>query len=286
MGEAERLEGYLANLRHWGATSAEMVLHHGPADERTARVHVLEPDWAPMIRRYRENGIAVQFHVSLDPRFATQRWLDEPDALKREYGLILGTLGEVAADQGHTALVLHGASNGRREHDENRAATVGLLRWLAEEVERLPGEASVALELGAAKTERPGAMARSRSDVLSIVEEVDSRRVGICWDLAHDRENAALEPDWAPVPPRDFLRHVVHVHLHDLDEEGEAHCPLVFEHVPFREQLAALAGVGPLPAVTMEIRWRCAARLGDPWELLGESYRVAEAALAGTPAHD
>lgn len=279
MGEPERLEAYLANLQAWGATSTELVLHHGPADIRTARVHVLEPDWEPMIRRYREIGIDCQFHVSLDARFATARWLDDPEALRREYAPILRVVGDTAAQQGRAVLVLHGADDPALAPEANRQATMGLLRWLAERVETLPGEVRIGLELGAVKAHRPTAAARSRDDALEIVEVVDSPRVGICWDLAHDRANAAGEPGWTVVPTSDFLARVVHVHLHDLDEEGVAHCPLVFERVPFREQLGALGRNGGLPPVTMEIRWRCAARLGEPWDLLGRCYEIAGAAM-------
>jgi len=279
MGDPERLDRYLDNLSVWGATSTEMVLHHGPADERTARVHVLRPDWEPMIRRYREAGLAIQFHVSLDPRFATDRWADDADGLREEYQPLLSVAGELSAEQGRTVLVLHGAGDPDRSYRTNRETTVGLLRWLADESERLSGDVRVALELGAAKSRRPTAVGRSRDDVLELVDEVGSPRVGICWDVAHDLENADREPEWTPIPPGPFLRRVSHLHLHDLDAEGEAHYPLVCGRVPFAEQLGALAAVGPLPSVTMEIRWRCAARLGDPWDLLGESYRVAGNAM-------
>ncbi|HET9014788.1 MAG TPA: TIM barrel protein [Thermomicrobiaceae bacterium] len=279
MGEPERLERYLDHLRDWGATSTEMVLHHGPSDERTARVHVLRPDWEPMFQRYRDAGMAIQFHVSLDPRFATDRWAEDPDGLRAEYRPLLDAVGEVAADQGRTVLVLHGAGDPRRNREANQTATAGLLRWLADESERLPGDVHAAVELGAAKQHRPTAVGRSRAGVLDLVDDVGSPRVGICWDVAHDRENADREPDWTPVPCERFLRHVAHVHLHDLDDEGEAHYPLVCGRVPYPEQLAALASVDNLPSVTMEIRWRCAARLGEPWDLLGESYRAAERAM-------
>ncbi|MER3487033.1 MAG: hypothetical protein C4345_14710, partial [Chloroflexota bacterium] len=41
-----QLDAYLARLLSWGATSAELVLHHGPADEQTARVHITQADWS------------------------------------------------------------------------------------------------------------------------------------------------------------------------------------------------------------------------------------------------
>ncbi|MDI3339076.1 MAG: TIM barrel protein [Sphaerobacter sp.] len=279
-GDPPRLDAYLERLRAWGATATEVVLHHGPADERTARVHLLAEDWERVLRRYRDAGIAVQVHVSLDPRFATHRWLDDPDALKREYAPLFRVLRDLAAEQGRAVLVLHGAGDPARSYADNRQATVELLAWLAEEAERLPGEVLIALELGAMKPDRPTATARSRDGVLALVRAVDSPRVGICWDLAHDCENAAHEAGWTTVPDADFLARVVHVHAHDLGDDGASHYPPLLGRVPVAEQLAALARTGRLPSITMEVRWRCAARLGDPWELLGESYRRVGAIVA------
>lgn len=279
-GGPERLDAYIAALREWGATSMELPLHHGPADERTARVHVLEPDWDRMLARYRAAGLALQFHVSLDPRFATSRWLTDAEGLRREYRPLMRVAGEVAAEQGGAVLVVHGASDPRRGPEENREATIALLRWLAEESERGTATVRIALELRADRDYRPSAAAVSRQDVLEVVRAVDSPRVGVCWDLAHDRENAAREPGWEPVPSPEFLARVIHVHLHDIDDAGEDHNPPVFARVPFPEQLDALARTGSLPPVTMEVRWRCAARLGDPWDLLGRSYRIVGDVLA------
>lgn len=279
-GGPERLDQYLANLHLWGATSTEMVLHHGPADERTARVHVLEPDWEPMIARYREIGVAIQLHASLDSRFATERWLDEPDSLREEFLPILAVARALTTEQGRVVLVVHGAADDRRSRQDNQTATVGLLTWLGNEVEKMPGQALIALELGATKLDCPNRVARTRESVLDLVQAVGSPKLGICWDLAHDLENAAHDEGWATVPSPDFLKHVVHIHLHDLDAEGVSHYPLVTGRVPFPEQLQALARLGSLPSITMEIRWRCAERLGDPWDLLGQSYHVAAAALA------
>lgn len=280
--DAARLDDYIQHLIHWGATSTEMVLHHGEADERTARVHVLQPDWEPMIGRYRDAGIAIQLHASLDARFATERWLDDADALKREYLPLLGVLRDLAAEQGRCVLVMHGASDVGRSREENRAATVAFLRWLAERTAAMRGQALIALELGAAKPGRPTLVARSRADVQDLAAAVGSPNVGICWDLAHDLENAEREPGWEEIPEAAFLERVVHVHLHDLDEANVPHFPLVLGRVPFPTQLEALATGGSLStlSITMEIRWRCAERLGDPWSLLGQSYRIAETAIA------
>ena len=277
-GDPVRFAAYVEHIRACGATATELVVHHGPADERTGRVHVLQHEWEPIIDHYRQAGLAVQLHGSLDPRFALERWLDDPHALQSEYEPILTLLGELAADQGRAVLVVHGAAARDRSIEENLAATRSFMLWLADELERRSAGACAALELSGAKASRPTAAARSRASVLEALDPVDSARVGICWDLAHDVENGSHESGWALVPDDVFLSRVVHVHAHDLDGEGEAHYPLVFGRVPVAEQLAALAGTGTLPSITLEVRYRCAARLGDPWDLLCLSY--AEAARA------
>ncbi len=272
---------YLDRLATWGATSAEIVLHHGPYDERTARVHVIEPDWSFTVAEYQRRGIAVQLHVGLDRRFASSRWRDDRDGLKREFAPILALISTIADHQDRIVLVLHGAADVATSAQANDDATTGLLEWLAMEFETGTLPANAALELGAAKEGRQTASARSRASVLEIVQRVDSERVGICWDLAHDRENASIEPGWTVIPDDEFLRRVKHVHLHDLGEDGLAHYPLVLGSVPIAEQFTALSAAGPLPSLTMEVRWLCATRLGEPWTMLRKSYETVQHVLAG-----
>ncbi len=274
-------EAYLDHLVEWGATSAEIVLHHGPYDERTARVHVLDPEWLSTVRTYQERGIAVQIHVSLDARFATARWSDDRQGLTSEFEPIIELAEEIAELQERLAVVIHGASDPQASVSQNEDTTAGLLDWLATAITTRTLPAFAALELGAFKPDRETAAARSRASVMSVVTKVDSDRAGICWDLAHDYENAANEPRWTVDPAEDFLRRVVHVHVHDVDDDGLAHYPLLLGSVPFREQLEALTRLGHLPSMTMEVRWLCASRLGDPWEMLGRSYEVAWRTLDG-----
>ncbi len=278
-GPDHDFDDYLDHLAQWGATSAEIVLHHGPYDDRTARVHVIDPDWASTIGAYQRRDIAVQLHVSLDRRFATSRWRIERDDLKTEFEPILALAASLAERQERIALVLHGAADSTASSNENDDSTVGLLDWLATRIELSSLPMNAALELGAAKQGRETASARSRASVLGIVQRVASEQVGICWDVAHDCENARNEPGWKVVPSAEFLRQVVHVHLHDLDGQNMAHYPLLIGRVPFAQQLEALHAVKSLPSLTMEIRWLCATRMGEPWSMLEQSYRAVKRAL-------
>ena len=272
-GEGRSFESYLDYLVACGATSAEMVLHHGPFDERTARVHVIEPVWLETVRGYQSRGIDVQVHVSLDQRFATSRWFHDRAGLKAEFEPIIGLVNTILENQDRVVLVLHGSSDPDLSLAQNEDGTVGLLDWLAERFDPIAPAALVGLELGAAKPDRPSAAARSRSSVESVVERVGHVTVGICWDLAHDRENGFRDSRWTPDPGEEFLSKVFHIHLHDLGHDGQSHYPLVLGTVPFKEQFEDLQNTAGVPSVTMEVRWRCALQLGEPWEMLARSYQ-------------
>jgi sugar phosphate isomerase/epimerase len=61
--------------------------------------------------------------------------------------------------------------------------------------------------------------------LLDIARDVDSTKVGFCWDIGHALSSVAqdrLELD----PPSEFLRRVIHVHVHDVAPDGDTHWPL------------------------------------------------------------
>src|SRR4051794_660715 len=84
-----RLDQYVAFLVGVGATSDELVLHHGPMDSRGRRVHILEPDWLCVAAKVQKAGIVCQVHASLDRRFNLSRWRNERSDLQAEYLLLL-----------------------------------------------------------------------------------------------------------------------------------------------------------------------------------------------------
>jgi len=87
--------------------------------------------------------------------------------------------------------------------------------------------------------------------MLRIVEEVGNCRLGLCWDMGHDVKAGRLT-----APDAAWLDRVVHVHLHDIDENGTDHYPLLCGQVPYRTWLPALIQVGFKGIVTLEIKWQ------------------------------
>jgi sugar phosphate isomerase/epimerase len=116
--------------------------------------------------------------------------------------------------------------------------------------------------------------------LLSLVEPFDDRYAGICWDVAHDWENDLSHGRAITEPDASFLARVAHVHIHDSAPDGSVHYPLGDGGVPWRGHLATLASAGYAGSVIMEIRYRYALAVGEPWHVLRDSYRAAESELA------
>ncbi|MEA3351450.1 MAG: TIM barrel protein, partial [Chloroflexota bacterium] len=88
-----------------------------------------------------------------------------------------------------------------------------------------------------------------RDDVLALVTEIDHPRLGICWDTGHDIRHGVSED-----PPTEWLERVVHVHVHDLDDNGEDHFPLVFGTVPNQRWIKLLLDAGLEGTITLELK--------------------------------
>lgn len=276
-----RLDQYIAFLIGSGAASAELALHHGPADARTARVHLLEPDWHDVSRRFQCAGLACQVHASLDRRFSLARWDIDRTGLQAEYTRLFRAaiaIGERQASP--VAFVLHASSSLDRRGRDGMATSREFLTWGSD---ALSG-CNVVLcpELRPARDRADERWDRSRRSMTELIGEFDRANVGICWDLGHDWENRIHDEAWSVAPGASFLSLVRHAHLHDAGAAHALHHPLGFGGVPWREQIDALRNHGYGAALTMEIRYRYARAAGEPWTVLAACYRRVIEQLAPT----
>jgi sugar phosphate isomerase/epimerase len=268
-----RFQEYLDHLLSCGATAAEIVLHNGEADEFTSRVHVIRPDWEHVITEYRNRGLSLTVHGPLTPEFSPKRWRDEPDVTISRYRSILQQVAELAVDQNGTTLILHAVADPSATLAENEHTTAAFLATIAGELDRWTDNVMVAIELRAYREARATAAATTRDSVLRVVDQSSHPNVAICWDVAHDLESRIAFGEPWDEPDDVFLRRVRHIHLHDLGPNEEPHYPPIVGRVPLESALLKLEDV---PAV-MEVRWRMAERLGDPWDVLRQSYKAIQA---------
>jgi sugar phosphate isomerase/epimerase len=286
---AAGLDEFVPLLASWGATSTELVLHHGPHDERIARVHILESDWRAVGDRFLAEGITCHVHAPLDPRFSLRRWRSDRRSIERGYSPVLQEAARLAERQAAPCVVVvHGAADPGVTDADNRKATAEFLTWAADRCDRDWPGVRLAVELRRSLGGGQPQWDADRTSIVDLVGACDSERVGICWDCGHDWENRDVERDWSPVPPERFLRHIMHVHVHDAGPDGAVHYPLTTGRVPIPSQVDALRRHEYRGAVTMEIRYRHAAACGDPLDMLRRSYerltRLIGSQVRGTSA--
>ncbi len=80
--------------------------------------------------------------------------------------------------------------------------------------------------------------------VLGIVKAVDRQNIGICFDMGHYYYNCLIDSpnDTEILPPKDFLRRVIHTHIHALSPEKSTHFPFIEGNtLPLRRYLDALS---------------------------------------------
>lgn len=266
--DSNRFREYLDHVVESGASSAEIVLHDGDADEFTSRVHVVRSDWESITKGYRDRRLTLSVHGPLTPEFSPKRWKDDQDSTLARYLPILQQVADIAEDQGGATLILHALADNSGTQCENEHMTAAFLTSIADQLERYSSLVSIAIELRAFRQSRSTAAATTRESVLRVLNHVNHPRVGICWDVAHDLEShIALGQEWS-VPDPLFLNRVRHVHLHDLGPEYEPHYPPLIGTVPLDSSIDHLTDI----PIVMEVRWRMAERMGNPWDILARSY--------------
>jgi sugar phosphate isomerase/epimerase len=146
-------------------------------------------------------------------------------------------------NDGPTVLVVHGARAADCSWAQLIQDTVAFTEWLLSQntglrvaVENLPRHPGL-VKIGT-----------NHRDLIDIVEATGTPDAGICWDLGHDVLLGITTP-----PEREFLRWVIHAHLHDVDEAGVDHYPLIYGRVPYRSWLHPLMEGGFDGCVTLEV---------------------------------
>lgn len=177
-----------------------------------------------------------------------------------------------AERQENTILVLHPV-NGPDIPAENRS----MLRLLTEHArENAPG-VRLALENNRRMPDRT--LGDCAALVTELIRDADPEYAGICFDLGHYAWTSRVweTPDSPALPPEDFLRRVIHTHIHALagaERDYTTHFPLQLGSLPLKHYLDALRGHGYAGALNLELEAERFAEL-----LSGEEAILGSAAL-------
>jgi sugar phosphate isomerase/epimerase len=228
----ERLLDFLGPLRAAGLRALEFELWDG------------DPDWPrllPLMEDCRRMGFKLCFHAPYRRPHNVAGFAGERrEGIWDDYGPML----DIAARFAPASVVIHGAWSETRSREALYADTIAFLEWVLERYSSLV----LALE-NLVPHPHQVKIGTTRAEILGIVEEVDDRRLGLCWDMGHDAKAGRLT-----TPDAAWLRRVVHVHVHDIDENGTDHYPLLYGRVPYHTWLPALVQAGFRGIVTLEIK--------------------------------
>lgn len=232
------LEGFLDPLVAVGLRSVEFEL-----DPHQTHWSGFEP----LIAACHSFGLRLCFHAPYRPPFSLEGFSgDRRNGIVGMFSPMLTLAQTWSAIQGGLApVVVHPARSKRASCPSLVDDTRLFLVWA---IERFPG-LQLALENTGPAAQGEVKVGDSRQGVYQLVAEIDHPRLGLCWDLGHDALHHRAEP-----PDLEWVARVAHVHVHDLDENGLDHYPLVYGRVPVCDWLLLLKAAGMRGTITLELK--------------------------------
>ncbi len=233
------LESFVEPLRRAGLAAFEFEL-----DDHLD----LWAEFAPLMEAAAGLGMNLSFHAPYRaPHSLAGFCRDRRGPIAADYQPLLGIAEEWGRRLGSPRTVVLHAAMARlpAERADLEADTRAFLAWA---LDRFP---HLVLALENNTTAKPGEIKAGdgRSRVLEVLAPLPDGRLKVCWDMGHDYLSgspAQLEPGW--------LARVAHVHVHDVNENGVDHYPLVFGRVPHRPWLAQLKAAGMKGTVVLELK--------------------------------
>jgi sugar phosphate isomerase/epimerase len=203
-------------------------------------------------------GLGINFHAPyLDPPFMYEFSREENESIKADWSPVLEIVNQFAGTNDiRTEMVLHGSHGPYAEMADLLTDTIEISRWIL--------NACPTLYLGIENLPTPRnpnelvKFGENRESVLDAVRKVNHDRCGITWDMGHCVRNKVFE-----LPTEEWMSRVVHVHLHDVDENRQDHWPLVLGSTPYEEWIPALRDRGFEGTITAELN----GKLYQDWTL-------------------
>mgnify|MGYP001119429174 FL=1 len=205
-------------------------------------------EFTPLMVEVRQLGMQLSFHAPYRSPyslagFAGPRRVD----IENMHRPMLDIASDWAQRDGEMKTVVIHAATAQKPADPDLLImdTLSFLSWA---LETYPG-LLFALENNHPVTGSQVKVGVARQEVLNLVAALHHPRLRVCWDMGHDYlHGSPLEPE------SEWLAQVVHVHLHDVNDIGFDHFPLVYGRVPYQPWLRALKGVGMKGTIILELK--------------------------------
>lgn len=228
---------------------------HSPADQIVSAV-----------RKIWDHGLKVSLHPALPPQMVGK-------TLPEIYPWLEQLLPEIEKHQNKLMLNVHALAAKEGDEQQLRRDTVTNLKWLVRLIETEKQPLKIAIELNRSKGEIDPCT--TYDGVLDIYNQVNSPILGIGWDIGHTYVNYqnGLIPR---LPQEEFLRGIIHTHIHDIGPDGSTHWPLVIGTVPLEEYMSQLYQRGYDGLYIIELQPQRFAHYGDIKKLVLKSIDILE----------
>ncbi|QJD87273.1 sugar phosphate isomerase/epimerase family protein [Cohnella herbarum] len=227
----ESIESFLSSLRSGGIDSIEIRILPRGADERSYR---------DLIKIVWDMGFQLTVHGHVAGEHPGETFVEAYPSMR----YILNHFHEY---QEGLTMTLHAFEAKQGNREELRRRTVGLLREWSSMLQADDLPIRLALENNRRKSSKadPGDCI---DGVLSMVNEVSSPYVGICWDMGHYYSNllTASKLEFPPeeplmkLPPSAFLESAYHTHIHGLGPSGTHNALTERNSLPLEHYVDAL----------------------------------------------
>jgi sugar phosphate isomerase/epimerase len=269
--DLSKFEQFLDLIVAAGGSAIEFVVLPGTGTEELGRVHLLDPDLPAAVDLAHARGFTINLHAPLPSEYRMSEWANDRIGYNSRFASVLNMVTRVEAGQATPPiLVMHAAAG-------MPALTAEFLLELLAKLSESGSDARLSLELRSRSTADDDRFDRDLALLAEFVSGLNSERVGICWDIAHDWENGGRITQLTP----SVLDVINHVHLHDSRGASDVHGPLGYGVIPWQGAIRQLVDAKWEGAVTLEIRYRYAIERGDPWRVLTRNLLDVRAILAG-----
>jgi sugar phosphate isomerase/epimerase len=141
------------------------------------------------------------------------------------YPPLLPTIDFLKDYQEDTIMVVHAHADPHADHATLAESTARALQRIAESIHTGKIPVRVALEINRYHgADTPGT---TYDGLLEMAQHAGYSEVGFCWDMGHTH-SSVLQHKLPPAPPPEFVKEVIHTHIHGLSSDGtDTHRPLI-----------------------------------------------------------
>jgi len=177
-----------------------------------------------------KDGFSLSIHTSLP-----EEVIDENSSLN--FTFLKQIINQINNFQEKMILVVHSYAEKSYRYSgllEKSACNINIIAETLER-EKLPINFAVELNRGAID-DAPGT---TYDGLLQLNNRINSEKVGFCWDFGHAYSN--MLKNTIPLnPPQDFIKKVIHTHIHGVDKNDITHCPLDETNLPLVDYIEPL----------------------------------------------